>query len=111
MAQPHAPFFDAIKAAGPSRADSVARLEALSRLLDSAFPIPGTNQRIGIDALLGLIPGIGDLVSTALASYLIWEAKQLGLPRWKVARMIGNVAVDTAVGAVPLVGEIGRAHV
>ena len=106
MAQPRAPFFEAIKAAGPSRADSVARLDALAHLLDSAFLIPGTNQRVGIDALLGLIPGIGDLVSTALASYIIWEAKQLGLPRWKIARMIGNVAVDTTVGAIPLVGDL-----
>jgi hypothetical protein len=106
MAQPRAPLFEAIKAAGPTRADSVARLEALSRLLDSAFQIPGTNQRVGIDALLGLVPGIGDLVSTALASYIIWEARQLGLPRWKIARMIGNVALDTTVGAIPLAGDL-----
>ena len=106
MVQPQAPLFEALKAADLSRADSVARLEALSRLLDTAFQIPGTNQRVGIDALLGLIPGIGDLVSTALASYIIWEAKQLGLPRWKIARMIGNVAVDTTVGAIPLVGDL-----
>ena len=106
MAQPRAPLFEAIKAAGPSRADSVARLEALAHLLDSAFQIPGTNHRVGIDAILGLIPGIGDLVSTALASYIIWEARQLGLPRWKIARMIGNVAVDTAIGAIPFAGDV-----
>jgi Domain of unknown function (DUF4112) len=106
MAQSRAPLFEAIKAAGPTRADSVARLEALSQLLDSAFQIPGTNHRVGIDALLGLIPGIGDLVSTALASYIIWEARQLGLPRWKIARMIGNVALDTTVGAIPLAGDL-----
>ena len=106
MAQPHTPIFEAIKAAGPTRADSVARLDALSRLLDSAFQIPGTNQRVGIDALLGLVPGVGDLVSTALASYIIWEARQLGLPRWKIARMIGNVALDTTVGAIPLAGDL-----
>src|ERR687893_2699734 len=106
MAQSRAPLFEAIKAAGPTRADSVARLEALSRLLDSAFLIPGTNQRVGIDALLGLVPGVGDLVSTALASYIIWEARQLGLPRWKIARMIGNVAADTAIGAIPFAGDV-----
>ena len=106
MAQTRAPLFEAIKAAGPTRADSIARLEALSRLLDSAFQIPGTNQRVGIDAVLGLVPGIGDLVSTALASYIIWEARQLGLPRWKIARMIGNVALDTTVGAIPLAGDL-----
>ena len=106
MAQSHTPIFDALKAAGPSRADSVARLETLSHLLDSAFVIPGTNHRVGIDALLGLVPGIGDLVSTALASYIIWEAKQLGLPRWKIARMVGNVALDTTVGAIPFAGDL-----
>ena len=106
MAQPHTPMFEAIKRGGPSRADSVARLEALARLLDSAFPIPGTNQRVGIDALLGLIPGVGDLVSTALSSYIIWEARQLGLPRWKIARMIGNVATDTVLGAIPFAGDV-----
>ena len=106
MAQSHAPLFEAIKAAGPTRADSVARLEALAHLLDTAFVIPGTKQRVGLDAVLGLIPGIGDLVSTALASYIIWEAKQLGLPRWKIARMIGNVALDTTVGAIPLAGDL-----
>src|SRR5215204_4809839 len=106
MAASHTEFFEALKSAGPTQADSVARLEALATLLDSAFIIPGTKQRVGIDALLGLIPGIGDLVSTALASYIIWEAKQLGLPRWKIARMIGNVAVDTTVGAIPFAGDL-----
>jgi Domain of unknown function (DUF4112) len=97
--------FDAIKAAGPSRADSLARITALTQLLDNAFLIPGLNRRVGIDAIIGLVPGIGDAISTALASYIIWEARQLGLPRWKIARMIGNVAVDTAIGAIPLAGD------
>ena len=102
----HAVFFEALKATGPTRADSLARITALTRLLDSAFVIPGTTRRIGLDSIIGLVPGIGDAVSTALASYIIWEARQLGLPRWKVARMIGNVAVDTTVGAIPLVGDL-----
>ena len=105
MKASHTGVFEAVKAAGPSKADAHARITALTKLLDSAFQIPGTNHRVGIDALLGLIPGIGDLVSTALASYIIWEAKQLGLPRWKIARMIGNVAVDTAIGAIPVAGD------
>ena len=105
MAQGFAPVLEAIKTAGPTRADSVARLEALAHLLDSAFLIPGTNQRVGIDAILGFVPVVGDLISTALSSYIIWEARQLGLPRWKIARMIGNVAVDTAVGAIPVAGD------
>ena len=95
-------LFEAMKAAGPTRADSLQRITTLTRLLDSAFLIPGLNRRVGLDAIIGLVPGIGDAVSTLLASYIIWEARQLGLPRWKIARMIGNVAVDTAIGAIPV---------
>lgn len=99
-------FFEAIKAAGPSREDSLARITLLAKLLDSAIVIPGLNRRVGLDALLGLVPVVGDAVSAALASYIIWEARQLGLPRWKIARMVGNVAVDTALGAIPLAGDV-----
>ena len=99
-------MFEALKAAGPTRADAVSRITALARLLDSAFVIPGTNRRVGLDAVLGLVPGIGDAVSTVLASYIIWEARQLGLPRWKIARMIGNLALDTTLGAIPLAGDV-----
>jgi hypothetical protein len=99
-------MFEALKAAGPTRADSVKRITTLATLLDNAFTIPGTNRRVGIDALIGLVPGIGDAVSAALSSYIIWEARQLGLPRWKIARMIGNLAMDTAIGAVPLAGDL-----
>ncbi len=107
MPRVHAsPIFDAIKTAGPTRADAVARISAVARLMDSAIPIPGTSRTVGLDAVLGLLPGIGDLVSAALSSNIIWEARQLGLPSWKIARMIGNVAIDTAVGAVPLVGDL-----
>ena len=98
--------FDAIKAAGPSRADAIARVTMVAKLMDSAVLIPGLNRRVGLDAVLGLVPGIGDAVSAALASYIIWEARQLGLPGWKIARMIGNVAVDTAIGAIPLAGDV-----
>ena len=101
----HTAVFEALKASGSSRADSLARITALTKLLDSAFLIPGLNRRVGFDAIIGLVPGIGDAVSTLLASYIIWEARQLGLPRWKIARMIGNVAVDTAIGAIPVAGD------
>lgn len=100
------PIFEALKESGPNVADPVARISALAHLLDSAIPIPGTNRTIGLDALLGLVPAVGDAISAALSSYIIWEAKQLGIPRWKLARMIGNVAVDTAVGVVPFVGDL-----
>jgi Domain of unknown function (DUF4112) len=98
--------FDAIKTAGPTQADAIARVTLVAKLLDNAVMIPGLNRRVGFDAVLGLVPGIGDMVSAALASYIIWEARQLGLPRWKIVRMIGNVAVDTAIGAIPLAGDV-----
>ncbi|ANY81901.1 hypothetical protein BB934_17970 [Microvirga ossetica] len=98
--------FDAIKTAGPTRADALARVALVAKLMDNAFLIPGLNRRVGFDAVIGLIPGVGDVVSAALASYIIWEARQLGLPRWKIARMIGNVAADTAIGAIPFAGDV-----
>lgn len=98
--------FETIKAAGPSREDAIARITLLAKLMDSAFFIPGLNRRVGLDAVIGLVPGVGDAISAALASYIIWEARQLGLPGWKIARMIGNVAVDTALGAIPLAGDV-----
>jgi hypothetical protein len=98
--------FEALRATGPSQADSIARVTAVAKFLDSAFVIPGTNRRFGMDAVIGLVPGIGDLLSALLSSYIIWEARQLGLPRWKIARMVANVAFDTALGAVPIAGDV-----
>ena len=105
MAGPTMAFFDKQLAGTPSQAETLARLDALSRLLDNAFVLPGTNIRFGLDGIIGLVPGIGDLVTTALSSYIIWEARRLGLPGWKIARMIGNVAFDAAIGIVPLLGD------
>jgi hypothetical protein len=89
-----------------SHEESLARLEALAKLMDGALVIPGTNTRIGLDGLIGLIPGIGDVISGLISSYLIWEARQLGVSRWVMARMVGNAFLDTAVGAIPLAGDV-----
>lgn len=89
----------------PSRAERVARIDALATLLDTAFVIPGTSIRFGFDALIGLVPGIGDLIATALALFIVREARALGAPRLLVARMLANVALDGLVGVVPLVGD------
>ena len=86
--------------------DSLARLEALARLMDGAFIIPGTNTRFGLDAVIGLIPGIGDAIAGLISSYLIWEARKLGVSRWTLARMAGNTLLDTTIGAIPLAGDI-----
>jgi hypothetical protein len=77
----------------------------LATLLDTAFLIPGTNIRFGLDALIGLVPGIGDAVTTAMSLFIVHEAHQLGAPAHTIARMLGNVAIDGVVGAVPLVGD------
>jgi hypothetical protein len=87
--------------------DARSRLDALSRLLDSAVRVPGTNIRFGADALLNLIPGVGLLTSKGLSAYLIWEARRLGVPTGTLMRMVGNVGVDFAISAVPLVGWVG----
>ena len=67
--------------------------------------IPGTNIRMGLDAVIGLVPGVGDVVSGVISSYLIWEARQLGAPRWLIARMMGNTLLDTTIGAIPIIGD------
>lgn len=81
------------------------RVEALENLLERSFRIPGVNYPIGLDAIVGLVPELGDLVTTAMGAYLVWEARNLGMPKWKLWRMAGNVAFDTAIGAVPVVGD------
>ncbi|MDQ2695940.1 MAG: DUF4112 domain-containing protein [Pseudomonadota bacterium] len=82
------------------------RLAKLAYLLDDWFRIPGTDWRMGLDGLLGLIPGVGDGVTTALSAYIVLEAQRLGVPRHVLGRMLWNVAVDGVLGTVPLVGDI-----
>ena len=84
---------------------SVARLEALARLMDAQFILPGTDFRFGLDPLVGLIPVVGDIVSGLISTYLIWEARRLGAPKWLIVRMMANTLFDTAVGSVPVVGD------
>jgi len=88
-----------------TREQRVARLEGLAKLLDVAFIVPGTNIRYGIDGLIGLIPVVGDVITTAISLWLVREARALGAPWHITARMLGNVALDGAVGIVPFVGD------
>jgi uncharacterized protein DUF4112 len=97
--------FSVDTAGATTRAERVARLDALAQLLDGAFVVPGTTIRFGLDALIGLIPGIGDAVTTLISLYIVNEARALGAPRVLIARMLANVAVDGLVGAVPLLGD------
>jgi hypothetical protein len=84
---------------------TLERLRWLATLLDTAVRLPG-GIRVGADAIIGLAPGVGDALSTAMAAYIVYEAKRLGLPKHKILRMVANVAIDSLVGAVPLLGDI-----
>lgn len=88
------------------REASLARLETLAHLMDSAFVIPGINRRVGFDALIGLVPLVGDVAGMVISSFIVYEARRLGAPRWLIGRMALNVAFDGVVGAVPLAGDI-----
>ena len=88
-----------------TREERVARLEALAKLLDVAFVVPGTNIRYGIDGLIGLVPVVGDIITTAISLWLVREARALGAPWHITSRMLGNVALDGVVGIVPFVGD------
>ena len=88
-----------------TREQRVARLEALAKLLDVAFIVPGTNVRYGIDGLIGLVPVVGDLITTAISLWIVREARSLGAPMHVVGRMLANVALDGVVGLVPIAGD------
>lgn len=84
---------------------AVARIEAVARLMDDLFVIPGTKVRVGLDSVVGLVPVVGDLFGKLISSYLIWEARRLGVSRLTMARMIGNSTLDAVVGIVPFAGD------
>ncbi len=90
---------------GTDAASVRARVTAMEKLLERSFVIPGINMPVGLDALVGLVPVLGEVVTAAMGAYIIWEARNLGLPKWKLARMGLNVLFDTAIGAIPLVGD------
>lgn len=84
----------------------LAQLAILSRLMDRAFRVPGTNWRFGLDAVLGLFPGLGDVVGSFVGAYAIWIARQLGAPAAIQLRMAMNLAIDGLIGIVPLAGDL-----
>lgn len=90
----------------PARNTGIQRARAMARLLDSAARVPGTNIRFGLDAVLGLVPGLGDAAGAAFSGYLILLGSRTGLPKHVITRMVANVAVDTIVGAVPVLGDL-----
>jgi hypothetical protein len=98
-------FTNANPFANLSREQRMARLEAIAKLLDVAFILPGTNVRYGIDGIIGLIPVVGDIIATGLSLWLVHEARALGAPWHVTGRMLGNVAFQGVVGTVPVVGD------
>jgi len=84
----------------------ITALRHMARLLDSAYEIPGTSYRIGLDPIVGLVPAIGDLISPLFTIALLWQSRDLNLPRIVQLRMLFNVAIDTLVGMVPVAGDL-----
>lgn len=82
------------------------RVEAMEKLLERSFTIPGTKIPFGLDTIVGFVPVVGDLVTAAMGAYIVWEARNLGMSRWQLIRMSANIGVDTAIGAIPLVGDL-----
>ncbi|MCA1796440.1 MAG: DUF4112 domain-containing protein [Geobacteraceae bacterium] len=81
-------------------------LQRLAHLMDASIPVPFTHKRIGIDGILGIIPGIGDGIGALLSTYIIARAARMGVPRVLLLRMAANVGIDTLVGTIPLVGDL-----
>ncbi len=103
------PEYDAAASAAAnadSRRRVLRRLDRFANALDTCIPVPFLRTRIGLDGLIGLVPGIGDAATGALSLYLVAEAWRLGVPVTTILRMLGNVGVDTVIGAIPLVGDL-----
>ena len=90
---------------GRDAVSALRRIEMMEHLLERSLTIPGINRKVGLDAIAGLVPVIGDVFAAALGAYIVWEASNLGLPKWKLWRMAGNIAIDTGLGAIPLAGD------
>ncbi|HSF72477.1 MAG TPA: DUF4112 domain-containing protein [Microcoleus sp.] len=85
---------------------SLRRLRRISHVLDNAIPIPGTKYRIGLDPILGLIPGGGDLISSLFAGYVVFKSAQMGVPQETLVKMAANIVFDTVAGTVPVAGDL-----
>jgi len=108
MATPHDPFKTLARdlPIGRDPQSVRRRIEAMEAVLERLFVIPGLNRPVGLDVILDVIPVVGDIVSTALGAWIVWEARNLGLSKWQIARMTGNVGFDFLLGAIPFVGAV-----
>lgn len=91
---------------GSDAASVRQRIETLEMLLERSIAIPGLGRKVGLDAVVGLVPVAGDIVAAGLGLYLVWEARNLGMSKWHLARMATNVGVDTLLGSIPLAGDV-----
>lgn len=91
--------------AGTDPASIYRRIQMMEQLTERSMTIPGINYPIGLDAVIGLVPVIGDIFGIAMGTYIVWEARNLNMPAWHMARMVGNVAFDGVIGFVPVVGD------
>ncbi len=88
------------------KTSNLERLRSLSYLLDEAIEIPGTSYRIGIDPIIGLLPGAGDYLTAAFSAYIILESAKMGVPKATLSRMLLNIVIDTLVGSIPMLGDL-----
>ena len=94
------------RAGKASHKERLARLDALASFMDSAIGIPGTNIRFGADAVIGLVPAIGDAISAGVSCLIVLEARRMGAPAHVIGRMVGNIALDSLAGAIPVIGDL-----
>ena len=102
-------LFERVASAAKLKRDPAAvraRVEAMEHLLERLFTIPGINRPVGLDVLLDFVPVAGDVVAAAMGSWIVWEARNLGMSRFQIARMIGNVGLDFALGLIPFIGAV-----
>lgn len=82
------------------------RVEAMEKLLERLFVIPGINREVGLDVILDLVPVVGDIAAAALGAYIVWEGRNLGMSKWQLSRMAGNVGFDWLLGLIPFIGAV-----
>jgi len=104
--RPYHALADRIPGTGRDPASVRKRIEAMEKVLERMFVIPGINKPVGLDVVLDLLPFAGDIIGAVLGSYLVWEARNLGMSKWQMARMFGNVGIDFVLGSIPWVGAI-----
>lgn len=104
--RPYHAMVDNLPGLGRDPASVRKRVETMEALLERAFVIPGLNRAVGLDVLLDIIPVAGSAIAAALGGWMVWEARNLGMSRWQMARMMGNVGFDFLLGAIPWIGAV-----